>query len=120
MSDWMTSNICNGIFCDILLEIPLHHVTSLLIGWHLVLHSSQHLSFCVNSTFFLTEKMSKCIRMGITAFKFVIWGGKSAVLQSLTRHRKTKFPTIKLPIYHPCPLDTFLFLLMEKLGSMAD
>ena len=26
--------------------------------------------------------MNKCIRMGITAFKFVIWGGKSAVLRS--------------------------------------
>ena len=26
--------------------------------------------------------MNKCIRIGITAFKFVIWGGKSAVLQS--------------------------------------
>ena len=26
--------------------------------------------------------MNKCIRMGITAFKFVIWEGKSAVLRS--------------------------------------
>ena len=26
--------------------------------------------------------MNKCIRMGITAFSFVIWGGKSAVLWS--------------------------------------
>ena len=34
------------------------------------------------STFFQQKKMNKCIRMGITAFKFVIWGGKSAVLRS--------------------------------------
>ena len=26
--------------------------------------------------------MNKCIRIGITAFKFVIWGIKSAVLRS--------------------------------------
>ena len=65
--------------CDILSEIRRHHVTSLLIGWHLVLRSSHHLLLCANSTFvvfffFSKEKMNKCIRMGITAFKFVISG----------------------------------------------
>ena len=52
--------------------------------------------------------MNKCIRMGTIAFKFVIWEGKSAVLRSqitfyalLTRRRKTKFPTVKPPIYLP-------------------
>ena len=44
--------------------------------------SSKHLLLCANSTFFTTEIMNKCIKMGITAFKFVIWGGKLAVLQS--------------------------------------
>ena len=77
-SDWVTSKMCDGIFCDILSEIRRHHVTLHLIGWHLVLRSSQHLSLCANSTFFQQKKMNKCIRMGITAFKIVIWGGKSA------------------------------------------
>ena len=97
MSDWIMSKICDGIFCNTTSSRNL-----LLIGWHLILHSSQHLSLCLNSTFFSTEKMNKCIRMGITAFKVVIWGCKSAVLQSeilfygdADVHRKTKFQTIK-------------------------
>ena len=50
--------------------------------------------------------MNKCIRMGITAFKFVIWGGKLAVSQSqitfygdaliLRRRHKTKFPILNI------------------------
>ena len=35
--------------------------------------------------------------MEITAFKIVIWGGKSSVLWSQTRRRKTKFPTVNIP-----------------------
>ena len=50
---------------SILSQIRRHHVTSLLIGWHLVLRSSQHLSFCANSTFFSIEKWINS--MGITA-----------------------------------------------------
>ena len=79
-SDWIPSKICDGIFCDTLSEIQHHRVMSRPTGWHLVLRSSQHLSLCANSTFF-QQKMKNCIRMGITAFKFVIWGGKSAVLR---------------------------------------
>ena len=52
--------------------------------------------------------MNKGIRMGITAFKIVIWGGKSGFYgrklrftAPLTRRRKTKFPTVKPPIYLP-------------------
>ena len=105
----ITSKICDGIFCDILSEIRRHHVTSLLIGWHLVLRSSHHMSLCANSTFFSTEtKMNKCIRMGIIAFKFVIWGGRligglrsEISFYGDTRRRKTKFPTLKPPIYAP-------------------
>ena len=48
--------------------------------WFYSAHSTCHYA---NSTFFQQKKkMNKCIRMGITAFKFVIWGGKSAVLRS--------------------------------------
>ena len=72
--------VCDGIFCDILSEIWHHHITSLLIGWHLVLRSSQHLSLCANRTFF-NRKMNTCIRMRITAFKLVICLGKSEVLR---------------------------------------
>ena len=41
--------------------------------------------------------------MGITAFKFAIWGGKSAVLQSQITFKSSaeEFPTVKLPIYLP-------------------
>ena len=60
---------------------PTSSRNMLLIGWHLVLRSSQNLSLCANSTFFQQKKMNKCIRMGITSFKFVIWG-KSVVLRS--------------------------------------
>ena len=81
---------------------------SLLIGWHLVLRSSQHLSFCANSTFFSIEKMNKCIRMGITASNLSFgevnrrfYSRKLRFMAPLTRRRKTKFPTVKLPIYLP-------------------
>ena len=72
----ITSKICHGIFFDILSEIRRHHW--LAFGF-------THLTVLVvfaNSTFlFQQKKMNKCIRMGITAFKFVTWGGKSAVLR---------------------------------------
>ena len=81
---------------------------SLLIGWHLVLRSSQHLSFCVNSTLFQLKKMNKCIRMGITASNLSFgevnrrfYGRKLRFTAPLTRRRKTKFPTVKPPIYLP-------------------
>ena len=45
--------------------------------------------------------MQKCIRMGITIFKFFIWGGISSDMHSetrftapLPRRRKTIFPTV--------------------------
>ena len=38
-SDWITSKICEGIFCGILSETQHHHITSLFIGWHFVLCS---------------------------------------------------------------------------------
>ena len=81
-SDWIASKIRDSIFCDILSEIRHHHITLLLIGWHMVLRSSQHLSLCAKRAFFQQKKMNKCIRMGITAFDSVIWGGKSTVLRS--------------------------------------
>ena len=61
------------MFCIILSEIRRFHVISLFIGWQLL---------CANNTFFSTKQMNKCIRMGIPAFKIVIWGGKSLVLWS--------------------------------------
>ena len=52
--------------------------------------------------------MNKCIRMGITAsnlsFGEVNWrfyGRKLRFTAPLTRRRKTKFPTVKPPIYLP-------------------
>ena len=76
-SDWIMSKVCDGIFCDILSEIRCHHS---LAG---VLFYAAH-STCrfVQIVQFFNRKMNKCIRMGITAIKFVIWGGKSAVLRS--------------------------------------
>ena len=48
------------------------------------------------------ENMKKCIRMGITVLKIVLWGGKLLVLWSQTAfmtllvcRRQTKFPTKK-------------------------
>ena len=66
------------IFCAILSEIRRHHVTSFSLAgiWFYAAHSS------AISTYFQQKKMNKCIRMGITTFKFVIWGGKSVVLLS--------------------------------------
>ena len=55
---------CDGTFCDILSEIRRHYVTSLLIGWHLVLRSSQHLSLCANSTFFQQKKWINALEWG--------------------------------------------------------
>ena len=78
----------------------LAYVT-LLIGWCLVLRSSQHLSFCANSTFFSIEKMNKCIRMGITASNLSFgevnrrfYGRKLCFTAPLMRRRKMKFPTV--------------------------
>ena len=48
--------------------------------WFYAAHSNCR--FVQTVHFFSTEKMTKCVRMGRTAFKFVILGGKSVVLRS--------------------------------------
>ena len=52
--------------------------------------------------------MNKCIRMGITASNMSFgevnrrfYGRKLRFTAPLTRRRKTKFPTVKPPIYLP-------------------
>ena len=52
--------------------------------------------------------MNKCIRMGITASNLSFgevnrrfYGRKLRFTAPLTRRRKTKFPTVKPPIYLP-------------------
>ena len=65
----------NGINAQILpIWVPYIHVC-----WD-VAHCTCRVVQIVH--FFFNRKMNKCIRMGKTAFKFVIWGGKSAVLRS--------------------------------------
>ena len=46
--------------------------------WFYAAHSTCRF---VQTEHFSTEKMNTCIRMGITAFKLVIWWGKSEVLR---------------------------------------
>ena len=68
--DWTTSNNCDSVFCD--------YVTSRFIGWRLDLRCRQGLTpFKIVQ--FQGEKRKKCIRMGITVVKSVIWRGKSSV-----------------------------------------
>ena len=57
---------------------------------------------------FSIEKMNKSIRMGITASNLSFgevnrrfYGRKLRFTAPLTRRRKTKFPTVKPPIYLP-------------------
>ena len=59
-------------------------------------------------TVFLKGKCYKCIRMGIIKFKISFWEvycwiyvRKSRFMASLTRRRKTKFPTVYPTIYLP-------------------
>ena len=76
---------CDSISYDILSQTPHHFETSLLIG-----------SVWLTSDFTLLEALAvdakkyslkgenvkKCIRLGITALKIVIWGSKLLVLWS--------------------------------------
>ena len=91
MSDWITSNICDSKFCDLLSETWHHYVTSLFIGWDLVLHC-WHLLFLVQIT---------VLKIVIREVKRRFCGRKLHYTAPLTCRRKTKFPTIKPTVYLP-------------------
>ena len=80
-SDWVKSNICDSKSYDILSENWRHYVTSLFIVWCLVLRCWQRL-LLVQACGVLKGNEEKCIIMGITVVKMVLWGGKSSVLWS--------------------------------------
>ena len=72
-------------------------MSNVVIGQHSGFTSLMQLTFCSK---YLVIDVSKYIRMGITIFKFFIWGGisldiRSEIIFTATR-RKTKFPTVYL------------------------
>ena len=76
MSDWITSNICGGIYChklDVIMKchFPLADV------WFYIAESA---CFRCKVVHLQDENVKKCIRMGINVIKIVILGGKLSFL----------------------------------------
>ena len=66
--DWITSNICDSISCDIQSESLTSFIT---FSWMMC-------SFMRLAMLQFEKRLQKCIRMGITIFKIFIWGGISS------------------------------------------
>ena len=81
------------VYSLIFYENQRHEQRRLLLANVMVIRRSVALTLCEQQCIFELI-IKKDIRMGITKFKFLIWGG-------MTYRRKTKFPTVYMMYERP-------------------